>query len=454
MATAIDALGATGQADDGYLYYPTDGVPIKAWVHGVPVDEKAMQQVRNVAALPFVHKHVALMPDVHLGYGATVGSVIPTHRAIVPAAVGVDIGCGMMAVRTSLKADDLPDNLGGLRSAIEEAVPHGRTNDGGKGDRGAWRDVPDDVARNYTVRGKRGQSLEERLREILDRTPKLRRQEAKAPRQLGTLGTGNHFIEVCLDEDDHVWAMLHSGSRGVGNGIGTCFIELARKDMERYFIRLPDRDLAYLVEGTDHFKDYVRAVSWAQDYAAVNRTVMMERVLKALAKVVRRFERLDQAVNCHHNYVAREKHFRTERLGDPQGRGAGPCRRPRHHPRLDGRAVLHRARQGQRQLVPLLLARRRAGHVARGGEADVHARRPPPGDRGRRVPQGQRRDRRDAGRLQGHRRRDGGAARPGRHRPHVEAGGLRQRLSAARLLGIVGHRHRAFLLHEQHQHDA
>ena len=312
MAAVIERDVDRQPAEDGHLHFDTDGVPIKAWVDGVPVEERAMQQVRNVASLPFVHSHVALMPDVHLGWGATVGSVIPTHRAIVPAAVGVDIGCGMMAVRTSLTAEDLPDNLAGLRSSIESAVPHGRTHDGGKGDRGAWREVPADVVDAYAARRKRGRSLDERLKEILERTPKLRRQQAKAPVQLGTLGTGNHFIEVCLDEDGFVWSMLHSGSRGPGNAIGTHFIELAKKDMERYFIRLPDQALAYLVEGTEHFNGYVRAVAWAQDYAAVNRAVMMERVFKALARATRRFERVDEAVNCHHNYVARETHFHTD----------------------------------------------------------------------------------------------------------------------------------------------
>ena len=301
-----------GPAEDGHLHFATAGAPIKAWTDGVPVEPQAMAQVRNVAELPFVHSHVALMPDVHQGWGATVGSVIPTHKAIVPAAVGVDIGCGMMAVRTTLTAEDLPDSLAGVRSAIETAVPHGRTNQGGKGDRGAWHDIPEDVATAYRARGRRSQSLEERLGEIVGHTAKLRRQEGKAPLHLGTLGTGNHFIEVCLDEEGGVWTMLHSGSRGPGNGIGTCFIELAKKDMERYFIRLPDRDLAYLVEGTDHFRNYVRAVAWAQDYAAVNREVMMARVLKALARATRRFNVVDGAVNCHHNYVAREKHFGTD----------------------------------------------------------------------------------------------------------------------------------------------
>ena len=289
----------------GYVFEQTPGgAPIKAWTQGVPVDESAWNQLRNVARLPFVHKHVAAMPDAHWGIGATVGSVIPTSGAIVPAAVGVDIGCGMMAVRTSLGASDLPDNLGGLRAEIERTVPHGRTSGRGR-DKGSWQNPPASVASAW-------RSLEQGLDAIVSRAPKLRRPANRAPPHLGTLGTGNHFIEICLDEEDGVWAMLHSGSRGPGNAIGTTFIALAKQDMERYFIRLPDKDLAYLVEGTDHFRSYVRAVAWAQDYAAVNREVMMERVLKALAKATRRFERVDQAVNCHHNYVAREKHFRRD----------------------------------------------------------------------------------------------------------------------------------------------
>ncbi|CCQ74999.1 RtcB family protein [Magnetospira sp. QH-2] len=285
-----------------------EGVPIQAWTRGVPVEEKAEQQLRNVASLPFVHHHVAVMPDVHWGYGATVGSVIPAKGAIIPAAVGVDIGCGMMAVQTSLTSQRLPDNLQDLRNSIERAVPHGRTGRGHqKSDRGAWGNPPDRVAQVWSHGSNRKGSLEEGFDRLVEAHPKLRK--ANHVHHLGTLGTGNHFIEICLDEADRVWVMLHSGSRGVGNRIGTYFIELARKDMERYFINLPDRDLAYFPEGTDHFDDYVQAVSWAQAYALANREVMMDAVLAVMGKMFRRFDVGDVAVNCHHNYVAREQHF-------------------------------------------------------------------------------------------------------------------------------------------------
>ena len=249
------------------------GVPIKAWTRGVPLEDQARQQLLNVAQLPFIFKWVAAMPDVHWGIGATVGSVIPTKGAIIPAAVGVDIGCGMMAVQTDLNARDLPDNLKGIRSAIEQAVPHGRTNHGGRGDVGAWQHIP---ARNNEV----WQTLKPRYDAILEKHPKLDR--GNHANHLGTLGTGNHFIEVCLDESDIVWFMLHSGSRGVGNRMGTYFIDLARKDMQKFFINLPDKDLAYFSEGTEHFDDYVEAVEWAQDFARLNRHLMMEQIVAAV----------------------------------------------------------------------------------------------------------------------------------------------------------------------------
>ena len=288
--------------DKGYVFENTPGgAPIKAWTQGVPVDERAWDQLRNTARLPFVHKHVAAMPDVHWGFGATVGSVIPTSGAIVPAAVGVDIGCGMMAVRTSLGASDLPDDLSDLRNEIERSVPHGRTAGRGR-DKGSWENPPASVVSDW-------RSLQGGLDAIVSRAPKLRRPANRAIRHLGTLGTGNHFIEICLDEDDAVWAMLHSGSRGIGNAIGRYYIELAKDDMRRFFINLPDKDLAYLVEGTGHFKDYVDAVSWAQDFARMNREAMMARVLRALREAVKPFEQTATAVNCHHNYVERENHF-------------------------------------------------------------------------------------------------------------------------------------------------
>ena len=278
------------------------GVPIKAWTKGVPLEAQAKEQLLNVAQLPFIFKWVAAMPDVHWGIGATVGSVIPTKGAIIPAAVGVDIGCGMMAVQTDLLASDLPESLKGIRSAIEKAVPHGRTNHGGRGDRGAWADIP---AHNLEVWG----TLKPRYDAILAKHPKLDR--GNHANHLGTLGTGNHFIEVCLDEANSVWFMLHSGSRGVGNRMGSYYIELARKDMERLFIHLPDRDLGYFPDGSEHFTDYVEAVEWAQEFARWNRHLMMEQIVNAVRACgeVRPFQAELKAINCHHNYVARESHY-------------------------------------------------------------------------------------------------------------------------------------------------
>ena len=276
------------------------GLPIKAWVKGVQLEDAARQQLVNVATLPFIHKHVAAMPDVHWGMGATIGSVIPTKGAIIPAAVGVDIGCGMMAVQTGLTADQLPDNLSTVRSDIEAAVPHGRTDNGGKNDRGAWGDLP------LSVEG-RWRGLADRYEGITEKHPKALAHNNS--RHMGTLGTGNHFIEVCLDESNQVWVMLHSGSRGCGNRIGTYFIQAAKKEMERWFINLPDKNLAYLVEGSELFGDYVEAVQWAQDYALENRKEMMAAVLSALRQTLPEFAVTDMAVNCHHNYVTKENHF-------------------------------------------------------------------------------------------------------------------------------------------------
>jgi len=278
----------------------TGGVPVRCWTRGVPFEEAAQRQLMNIARLPFVHSHVAAMPDVHLGIGATVGSVIPTLGAIVPAAVGVDIGCGMLAQRTSLSAEQLPDQLRALRTEIEQAVPHG----GGKGGRiGAWNEAPKPVSRAW-------RDLSERYAQITGRYDKVAHR--RPLEQLGTLGGGNHFIEVCLDEADRVWVMLHSGSRGAGNRIGTHFIHLARREMERHQVRLPDRDLAYLREGSELFDDYVQAVGWAQDYARVNRELMLAALLAALRRQLPAFELEDRAIDCHHNYVARERHFGAE----------------------------------------------------------------------------------------------------------------------------------------------
>ncbi len=272
-------------------------VPVRIWTEDIDAETRA--QLEAMASLDIVHPHIAVMPDVHLGIGATVGAVIPTREAIIPAAVGVDIGCGMCWVRTSLRAGDLPDNLRPLRGAIEDAIPVGFA---------SYRDpLPDRRLRPVLAR----------LKPILDKAPALEKRlkdaAGTAARQAGTLGGGNHFIEIVIDEEDRVGVMLHSGSRGIGNAIGTHYIEVARREMERLDRRLPNRDLAYLREGTESFDDYVEAVSWAQDYARLNRQLMLERVLEVMRRQLPPFALTAEAVNCHHNYVAVEEHF-GERL--------------------------------------------------------------------------------------------------------------------------------------------
>lgn len=268
--------------------------PVKIFTSDI--DPGAIQQLKNIAALPFIHSHIAAMPDVHLGIGATVGSVIPARGAIIPAAVGVDIGCGMNAVRLSLTASQLPDNPKALRTAIEKAVPVG------------FGQHKYEAVKSSTLQG-----LDRGIDSIVARHPgllkMLRQFRATWAKQLGTLGGGNHFIEICLDERDDVWIMLHSGSRGVGNCIGRYFIDLAKKDMSRQFGHLPDKDLSYFVEGSAHFADYVEAVGWAQDYAMTNRREMMRLIVDALRPVLPPFELTREAINCHHNYVEQETHF-------------------------------------------------------------------------------------------------------------------------------------------------
>lgn len=281
-----------------FLHAEGSATPIKGWVHGVPLEPQAHQQLRNIASLPFVGPWVAVMPDVHLGIGATVGSVVPTRGAIIPAAVGVDIGCGMAAVRTTLRASDLPDDLAHLRNSIERGVPVGN------GPGGDHRRIPDSIETKLAQSG-----LMQRLAAIRTRHPKIRPD--KVDRQIGTLGGGNHFIEICLDEADAVWVMLHSGSRGTGNLVGTYFIELARRQLEKRVLgfHLPDKDLAFFLEGEPLFDDYVEAVSWAQDYARANREAMLARVLHDMRQRLPKFQLDKEAVNCHHNYVQREDHF-------------------------------------------------------------------------------------------------------------------------------------------------
>ena len=272
----------------------TERVPVKIWTDNV--DEKSREQLRNIASLPFVHHHVAAMPDVHLGIGATIGSVIATHKAIIPAAVGVDIGCGMVACRLSLTGNELDEkSLKKVFDQISRDVPVGRAQH------------PDNRVLLHAA-----MPFEARLDAMTAKHPQLLKAFGKFSKwmnQMGTLGGGNHFIEVCLDESDQVWVMLHSGSRGIGNALATYFIELARKDMERWMIQLPDRDLAYFPEGSEHFADYVEAVNWAQEYAMQNRESMVDLVLAALGRHLPEFDVTSEVVNCHHNYVTIEHHY-------------------------------------------------------------------------------------------------------------------------------------------------
>ena len=289
--------------EHSFNYHKAGKGVIKAWTKGVPVEEDAMLQLVRTANMPFIFKHVAAMPDVHLGVGATVGTVVATKGAIIPAAVGVDIGCGMCAVRLDLKRSELPEDLTELRSAIEAAVPHGRTNDGQEGDRGAWGEPTGPVVDLWKKK------LEQGYEDIIARHPAIKTR-VHPVHQLGTLGTGNHFVEIDIDETDDVWIMLHSGSRGIGNRIGTYFIGEAKKEMKKYHIQLADPDLAYLVKDTTLFTDYLAAVQWAQNFAKVSRALMLGAADVAVQSVAQiGYGWKDEVIDCHHNYVEWESHF-------------------------------------------------------------------------------------------------------------------------------------------------
>ena len=265
--------------------------PIKIWTD--EVEASALTQLKNLARLPFIASNgVACMPDVHAGIGSTVGTVIATEKAVIPAAVGVDIGCGMNAVRLSLKASDLPDNLKPLRDEIERRVPLGA---------GGAHDHSTDI----------GGVTPELLRTVVEPLYKgnYDKFHAKAASQIGSLGSGNHFIEVCIDESQDVWIMLHSGARGIGNMIGTHYIAKAKRQMEQFFVTLPDDNLAYFPEDTEDFDDYMSAVGWAQNYALENRRRMMIQVIEAMRGMMPAFTITQEAINCHHNYVEKEHHF-------------------------------------------------------------------------------------------------------------------------------------------------
>jgi len=372
------------------------------------LDENTQRQAERTARLSVVHKPLALMPDAHLGMGATIGSVIGTDSAIVPAAVGVDIGCGMIAQKTTIAADDIDPVLQKLHDRIRAVVPAGQPR---KGDRAAGsHSAP---ARSAA------------LAELTRDTPSVDNNkftQEKVAKQFGTLGGGNHFVEITIDEADTVWVVLHSGSRGSGNLIAQEHIGRAKRDMVKVLEDpLDDPDLAYFVEGTDEFAHYIDAMQWAQRYAFENRRLMMDNVLNEVDHLVSKGSvRGDDAINCHHNYAAKEsRHVGHTQGGDQRGEGHDGS-----HPGLDGHGIVHRRRQGQPRLLHIGVARRRPQHVAhassKGADGGVtegaHGR-----DRMER--RHQRPARRAPGGVQGSRHRDDQPGRPRRDQasPHNDS---------------------------------
>ena len=315
------------------------------WRLGVPFEEAAIQQLFNLALMPFLHRHVAAMPDTHFGMGAAIGSVFGSVGAVIPAAVGVDIGCGMIAARTTLTAEQLRPHLSGIRREIERLIPMGRTKNGGRGDRGAWESIPEDVAENWA-----GQ-LEDEFREIAGRYPEI--GKGNKQNHLGTLGTGNHFIEIQVDEAERGWIMLHSGSRGVGNRIGSYFIRRAKAEMERRSMRLADKDLAYLEAGGKLYDDYVQALQWAQKFAFINRQIMLRRTETALRSTVAQDFGIEEEINTHHNYAVMEHHFGKDVLLTRKG------------------AI--RARQGDMGIIPGSMGSRSYIVRGKGSTASFHS---------------------------------------------------------------------------------
>jgi tRNA-splicing ligase RtcB len=271
---------------------------IKAWKKGVRFEDKAIEQLKNTAQLPFIFKWIGAMPDTHWGMGSTVGTVLPTKGAVVPAAVGVDIGCGMLAIRTDLNRAGLGD-LAVVRKLIEGAVPAGRSHNGGPGDIGAWPTLPSEVRAVWN------EEFGLKYEALCDKHPGARAKNTV--NQLGTLGTGNHFIELAEDEQGAVWIVLHSGSRGLGNKIGQYFTNVAKELCAKWFINLPDPDLAYLPQDTQEFNDYKDAVTLAQKFAWENRLLMLRNIIYALGHI--QTTGVQETVHCHHNYISWENHF-------------------------------------------------------------------------------------------------------------------------------------------------
>ena len=300
-----------------YNVYNQDGkgTIIKGWTKGVPVEDQALEQAKLCAQMPFIYKWIALMPDVHAGMGSTIGSVIPTVGAVMPSTVGVDIGCGMQALRIQgLTRDELIGREDEILGALNRAIPNGRTDNGQENDIGRWKRCPDAVENmwlnpiHFSGSHHKGERLVDRYRALLENYPKLDR--GPTWEHLGTLGTGNHFCEIAQSGiNGDVWILLHSGSRGLGARIGNDFMRLSKEINQKWFIQLPHRDLAYFPQGTKEFDDYMEAVQLAQDFARASRNIMVDNALEAICGVLGEELISDFRFDCHHNYVDIENHF-------------------------------------------------------------------------------------------------------------------------------------------------
>jgi len=265
-----------------------DGITNKLISWASILEDNTREQAERTSRMPFIQPHLALMPDAHLGAGSTVGSVIPTVGAIIPAAVGVDIGCGMIAVKTQFKKSDIKGDLGELRHSIERSIPLS--------------------AGHYNT--KITETAQKRIDYLESKAKKDYTQFAGNWKlQLGTLGSGNHFIEVTIDEENNVWLFLHSGSRGIGNKIAMHHIKVAKKLCDRWFIKLEDPDLAYLIEGTPEFGEYIQDLNWAQEFALLNREEMMDRLIKDFKHFMGEDITELERINCHHNFTQKERHW-------------------------------------------------------------------------------------------------------------------------------------------------
>ena len=382
------------------------------------IDEKTVEQAHTSSTMPFIYPHLALMPDAHLGLGATVGSVIPTLGAIIPAAVGVDIGCGMIAVKTQFAASDLPTDRKAVREQIERAIPLSA----GRYNRKVVATAEPRIAELEEMAAARGfdpAAYAGNWRE-----------------QLGTLGSGNHFIEVSLDETDAVWLFLHSGSRGVGNKIAQHHIKVAQRLAAQWWIDLPHPDLAYLVEGTPEFRRYIAELRWAQHFALLNREEMMDRVIRQVSEWVGAPVEERERINCHHNFTESEEHFGKRVWVSRKGAIQADAGRAGPHPRVDGYRVVRRRGTGASDVAELLAAWRWTGVLPVGRPPHLHARAVACRDGGHRVPRHRRVHRRDPSGVQ--------ADRPGHGRRRVarldQAHPAADRQREGRLSGCRGSR--------------